>query len=573
MISTANAFVFTESNFGDQIKWKANTNISLYYNSSNSSGLSDSDVYNAMVFSKDSWNSSLNIVGQPISSGAVNTNGKNEIFFSKNSAFFSGVGVVGVTQVSYKEDTGEIVEADIILNDNFMFSSEPDKSNYIGNALTHELGHLLGLGHSQVKRSSMFYKLAIGQHAIDSDDYHGLRKLYGVTDNLGRISGRVIGGKGLYPIFGSHVQLISLLSGEVVAGELTSAAGEFSFSGLSTADQYYIYVEPIKNIVSLHSYYSSVRKNYCQSFSDYRGSFYTSCESSKKGIPTAISFSTSSNVNLGNITIRCGLDVPSNYLAAKESTYEIISDSTKFSHAHVGYFSKKDVDNFKVDHIEIDLTAMVIPSALYYLQINVISQQIFSPLKVKLTAERNSNFYDYDFDPAVENKFFDGTPNLDLSKRIPLSTISLDNKVLITIEPSSGVQYAQDSGDYLIDDLYPSSNEYLDSNYFYLFTAHLVKYDPITAQYSNVLIPTQEMRDNSSCPEALATYTTSPYTTTKNFIPDTVKAGKSEGNLIGCGSIAFENSGGPPSGANKAVGYILGLLPIVLLARKRFRLY
>jgi hypothetical protein len=570
LISNLDAFVFTESSYGDRIKWNTSAGIKLYYNSQNSSGISDGNITSAISSSVNSWNITSGMF-TPTSTTTTVQNGRNEIYFSSNSAFFSGVGVVGVTQVSYREEDGEIVEADIILNDNYGFSDDPKDSNYIGNALTHELGHLLGLGHSQVKRSSMFYKLGIGQHQLETDDTHGLKKLYGISENTASISGKVIGGKSLFPVFGAHVQLFSITKGEFVAGQVADLNGQFSFTGLDSLDQYHIYVEPIKNLSSLHSYYSSVRKNYCQSFANYRGAFYTSCESSKRGLPVAIHFSKTLNVDVGNITIRCGLEVPTSYLSSRDSVFELKSETSNFSYSYVGYFTKKEIDDAKEDVVEIDLSGLSIPSSQYYLQINLVTHQLFSPLKLKLEAERNALIYDFDFDPVYENLHLDGSPNLDLSKKIQLSTVASQNIVTLTITPSDVNDYIADTGDFLIEDLFPSSLEYLDTSYFYLLTAHLVKYDSLSGTYSNVLLPTTDFRDNSFCPEAFSTYTTTPYTTTKSSLAQALKAKKEDSLLGGCGSMMLLGGhGGPPSsGQGGILAFLFGLIPLILIARKQ----
>src|ERR1044071_2272309 len=70
--------------------------------------------------------------------------------------------VLGLTQVWYNADTGQILEADTVLNDrDFLFTTDPRDTSgygaggssftagrtrvYIENVLTHEFGHSFGL--------------------------------------------------------------------------------------------------------------------------------------------------------------------------------------------------------------------------------------------------------------------------------------------------------------------------------------------------------------------------------------------------------------------------------------------
>lgn len=98
----------------------------------------------------------------------------------------------------------------------FLFSSEKTKNNYLGGAIVHELGHSLGLGHGQVKNSTMFYKLSIGQYILEEDDINGYRSIYHNLEggeladiNKGQIKTWVKGSDDT-PILGAQVQAISL---------------------------------------------------------------------------------------------------------------------------------------------------------------------------------------------------------------------------------------------------------------------------------------------------------------------------------------------------------------------------
>ena len=58
---------------------------------------------------------------------------------------------------------------------------------YLGDVLSHEMGHFLGLGHSEVFGSTMIFSVFKGQHTIHNDDIAGLDHLYSHLNKGGRI--------------------------------------------------------------------------------------------------------------------------------------------------------------------------------------------------------------------------------------------------------------------------------------------------------------------------------------------------------------------------------------------------
>ncbi len=90
----------------------------------------------------------------------------------------------GVTIVTYEPTTGEITDADILLNGaerDFAFG-QGARTYDVGNVLTHELGHLLGLGHSEDPEATMFALSRPGETAkrsLSDDDVAGFEELYG----------------------------------------------------------------------------------------------------------------------------------------------------------------------------------------------------------------------------------------------------------------------------------------------------------------------------------------------------------------------------------------------------------
>ena len=127
----------------------------------------------------------------------------------ENRALFSGSSNTGRTRVFYDPSTGAISEADIVINPHpvsadgspVQFSTDGTPGTYdLESALTHELGHLLGLEHSGVIASTMqarqglngLYNLSsTTNRTLSEDDRAAVRGLYGPREGLGAIEGKV----------------------------------------------------------------------------------------------------------------------------------------------------------------------------------------------------------------------------------------------------------------------------------------------------------------------------------------------------------------------------------------------
>jgi MYXO-CTERM domain-containing protein len=93
----------------------------------------------------------------------------------------------GITQVWHNPNTGEILDADMRLNETLgtfgiCGATCPPGVVDIQNVMTHEAGHFLGLGHSSVPDATMSARAAIGEtskRTLAEDDIEGVCAIYG----------------------------------------------------------------------------------------------------------------------------------------------------------------------------------------------------------------------------------------------------------------------------------------------------------------------------------------------------------------------------------------------------------
>jgi hypothetical protein len=173
--------------------------------------------------------------------------------------------VLGSTTFTVDTVTGEIVESDIFFNSTFTWSSaaagEAGRQDIESIAL-HEVGHLLGLGHSMLGETELIGggRRVIGAEAVmfpiafsagtlnrtlRADDIAGISDIYG-TDTFRRATGSITGrvtknGSG---VVGAHVLAFNPASGKLIGGFTLSQDGTFVIAGLEPGP-HVVRVEPL----------------------------------------------------------------------------------------------------------------------------------------------------------------------------------------------------------------------------------------------------------------------------------------------------------------------------------------
>ena len=146
---------------------------------------------------------------------------------------------------------GEIVDADMIFNPQKVYTT-PSSGGFgtdLQSVATHEGGHLYGISHSAVPKSTMFYVLPPNTEAasLETEDELVFIKAYpsaATMANSNQISGTVTDGSLGAPVPGAIVFVIDAVAGDTVGCDYTLPDGSYKFVGVPDGS-YFVSIYPI----------------------------------------------------------------------------------------------------------------------------------------------------------------------------------------------------------------------------------------------------------------------------------------------------------------------------------------
>jgi len=181
----ADAFELKRNEDGDSLRW-FNT-VDYKINPTNTSGIDEDEAIQIVQASISEWTSvhgvqlKFNYQGTTKVADAVYADSVNAVYFEDNWPDEWDAGFLALTY-TWSVDDGEIVAFDMAINESYPWGTDGDASLHdLHNAMTHEFGHAVGLGHSAATDASMYPDSQMGdisKRDLADDDVAGLSYLY-----------------------------------------------------------------------------------------------------------------------------------------------------------------------------------------------------------------------------------------------------------------------------------------------------------------------------------------------------------------------------------------------------------
>ncbi len=290
--------------FRDQIIPTASWPLTFRTNEAGVDRITDGSDIAAVASSFATWNAitTASIRFENNSTTPVNharmSDGINLVTFTDDE-FDLTPGIIAVAaktlRLSPTSNVAEIIDADIVVNPAFAKSDigvGPGNFYDIQSIITHEIGHVLGLNHTGVANSTMFYMLDKGTkvRTLEQDDKSWAGYRYpGATYNttFGSISGKIRNGYfgdanypvPVEPVAGALVLAINTATHDTIHS-YSDANGEYLVPGLLPGS-YNIFIEPLDGSKRVHYLKPGNVSSYVYSntiYTDFPGEFYNTTD-------------------------------------------------------------------------------------------------------------------------------------------------------------------------------------------------------------------------------------------------------------------------------------------------------